>query len=655
MSGIASAGSVTSGIEAAGSSFQLSAAGSFAWNDVTESNVLHIEGASADQNGMITLDAQKTAVESVTNKWVGAFAGGAAVSVSKGGSGTSVGIGGAAAVNQNNAENRLTIKNVSLSEKVENMGVYSLVNGTTVAQGLGVAVSTSGGPAGAIDAGVSVNLIENTVRADVEGLSVGNESGEFEYAQTAWTGEIQVTGGTTVGVASGSGGFSGAVGSGSGAALNGSIISADITNIVNASAEDSQASLAKDGSFTITARDAGTGDGEEAHAYAERAKGRTGFVEEDELLNRSLLKGVQIAEDDSGENYRDLSSGFMDGSGMTQVSAAISVAATGGSSGGAGGAGVVVTDFENTFGASSKGLTVTHDGSGLFSEKAQSDVVTVAVAAGAAGTSGNFSASGSVIVSDVTQTAQASAEDLTLTAGAMKDDAVRAVLAAQTNAKTVNVAGNVSVQVSAGGGGLGAAVVVAEVENNALTTLKNSTISSVKDASAEDGSTVPGALGLLAENNSEIWTAAAAATVSSNAALGASVAVNRAVGNAQIDVDAVTLDGLGHFDAQARDDSELWTLSGAVSAAVKPGAAAGAGLRLEPRINQGRRERTHASLLRREDGYWRVGRSPRSRLHPHARRGCGRLGGTLGSCSEECRGTHGCGRPHGTENKQSRG
>lgn len=301
-------------------------------------------------------------------------------------------------------------------------------------------------------------------------------------------------------------------------------------------------------------------------------------MEEDELLNRSLLKGVQIAEDDSGENYRDLSSGFMDGSGMTQVSAAISVAATGGSSGGAGGAGVVVTDFENTFGASSKGLTVTHDGSGLFSEKAQSDVVTVAVAAGAAGTSGNFSASGSVIVSDVTQTAQASAEDLTLTAGAMKDDAVRAVLAAQTNAKTVNVAGNVSVQVSAGGGGLGAAVVVAEVENNALTTLKNSTISSVKDASAEDGSTVPGALGLLAENNSEIWTAAAAATVSSNAALGASVAVNRAVGNAQIDVDAVTLDGLGHFDAQARDDSELWTLSGAVSAAVKPGAAAGAGL-----------------------------------------------------------------------------
>lgn len=627
LSGIASAGSVTSGIEAAGSSFQLSAAGSFAWNDVTESNVLHIEGASADQNGMITLDAQKTAVESVTNKWVGAFAGGAAVSVSKGGSGTSVGIGGAAAVNQNNAENRLTIQNVSLSEKVENMGVYSLVNGTTVAQGLGVAVSTSGGPAGAIDAGVSVNLIENTVRADVEGLSVGNESGEFEYAQTAWTGEIQVTGGTTVGVASGSGGFSGAVGaavavadidntvastlkganftnaksvdvkalasltqvntavgvqaavgSGSGAALNGSIISADITNIVNASAEDSQASLAKDGSFTITARDAGTGDGEEAHAYAERAKGRTGFVEEDELLNRSLLKGVQIAEDDSGENYRDLSSGFMDGSGMTQVSAAISVAATGGSSGGAGGAGVVVTDFENTFGASSKGLTVTHDGSGLFSEKAQSDVVTVAVAAGAAGTSGNFSASGSVIVSDVTQTAQASAEDLTLTAGAMKDDAVRAVLAAQTNAKTVNVAGNVSVQVSAGGGGLGAAVVVAEVENNALTTLKNSTISSVKDASAEDGSTVPGALGLLAENNSEIWTAAAAATVSSNAALGASVAVNRAVGNAQIDVDAVTLDGLGHFDAQARDDSELWTLSGAVSAAVKPGAAAGAGL-----------------------------------------------------------------------------
>lgn len=627
LSGIASAGSVTSGIEAAGSSFQLSAAGSFAWNDVTESNVLHIEGASADQNGMITLDAQKTAVESVTNKWVGAFAGGAAVSVSKGGSGTSVGIGGAAAVNQNNAENRLTIKNVSLSEKVENMGVYSLVNGTTVAQGLGVAVSTSGGPAGAIDAGVSVNLIENTVRADVEGLSVGNESGEFEYAQTAWTGEIQVTGGTTVGVASGSGGFSGAVGaavavadidntvastlkganftnaksvdvkalasltqvntavgvqaavgSGSGAALNGSIISADITNIVNASAEDSQASLAKDGSFTITARDAGTGDGEEAHAYAERAKGRTGFVEEDELLNRSLLKGVQIAEDDSGENYRDLSSGFMDGSGMTQVSAAISVASTGGSSGGAGGAGVVVTDFENTFGASSKGLTVTHDGSGLFSEKAQSDVVTVAVAAGAAGTSGNFSASGSVIVSDVTQTAQASAEDLTLTAGAMKDDAVRAVLAAQTNAKTVNVAGNVSVQVSAGGGGLGAAVVVAEVENNALTTLKNSTISSVKDASAEDGSTVPGALGLLAENNSEIWTAAAAATVSSNAALGASVAVNRAVGNAQIDVDAVTLDGLGHFDAQARDDSELWTLSGAVSAAVKPGAAAGAGL-----------------------------------------------------------------------------
>ena len=440
-------------------------------------------------------------------------------------------------------------------------GSSALTGGTTV----GVA-SGSGGFSGAVGAAVAVADIDNTVASTLKGANFTNAKSVDVKALASLT---QVN--TAVGVQA-------AVGSGSGAALNGSIISADITNIVNASAEDSQASLAKDGSFTITARDAGTGDGEEAHAYAERAKGRTGFVEEDELLNRSLLKGVQIAEDDSGENYRDLSSGFMDGSGMTQVSAAISVAATGGSSGGAGGAGVVVTDFENTFGASSKGLTVTHDGSGLFSEKAQSDVVTVAVAAGAAGTSGNFSASGSVIVSDVTQTAQASAEDLTLTAGAMKDDAVRAVLAAQTNAKTVNVAGNVSVQVSAGGGGLGAAVVVAEVENNALTTLKNSTISSVKDASAEDGSTVPGALGLLAENNSEIWTAAAAATVSSNAALGASVAVNRAVGNAQIDVDAVTLDGLGHFDAQARDDSELWTLSGAVSAAVKPGAAAGAGL-----------------------------------------------------------------------------
>lgn len=627
-SGIASTESVAAGAKAAGSSFQLSAAGSFAWNDVAESNVVRIEGASGDKSVTpVTLDAKKTAVESVTNKWVGAFAGGAAVSVSKGGSGTSVGIGGAAAVNKNDAENLVALKNIVLTNRVESLGVHSLVNGTTVAQGLGVAVATSGGPAGAIDAGVSVNLIDNKVRADVEGLAVRNDTGSFEYAQGAWTGEVQVTGGTTVGVASGSGGFSGAVGAavavadidntvastikganftnaksvdvkalasltqvntavgvqaatggGTGVALNGSIISAGIKNIVDASVEDSTATLAKDGAFTVTARDAGTGEGEEAHAYAERAQGRTGLVGKDELLNRALLKGVQVAEDEKGENYRDLQSGFIAGSGMTQVSAALSVAATGGASGGAGGAGVVDTDFENAFRAKSKNLTVTHDGSGFFSQKAQSDVVTVAVAAGAAGTSGNFAASGSVIVADVKQTAAAEADVLTLTTGAMKDNAVRAALAAQTRAKTVNVAGNVSAQVSAGGGGFGAAVVVAEVENNALTTLKDSKVASFAGTPGAEDSAVPGALALLAENTSEAWTAAAAATVGSNVALGASVAVNRAVENARIDVEGVTLEGLERFDAQARDDSELWTLSGAVSAAVKPGAAAGAGL-----------------------------------------------------------------------------
>ena len=611
-------------------STNVAGAGSIAWNQFDQTNSVVV--GTSWQTGDIRFEANHVAVEAVTDKWVGAFSGAAAISAMMGSktstNGKNVGVGGAVAVNASDFINSVKID--GLVTTAETMTVQSLVNGTTVAEGLGLAVAAGQSQtAVGIDAGISANIVKNTVSADVSGLV--NESDDdtegFVYDQTAWSGETQVTGGTGFGVAAGGSSFSGAFGAsiavakidnkisstlkdstitdaddvsvralasltqvntavganvgvssgGSSAAITGSVLYAGINNLVSAEASNTSITTRDGGAVEIAARTAGTGDGQEAQALAQRAQGVEGVFTRDELLGRDAIQGVTLSKDQNGSETVDVKGEFVDDASMTQVSVAVGVAAAAGSGGSdsAGSAAVLVSDLDNVFTASSSSLTVSSAaGKGVaFNQTAATDVSTVNVAAGvAASTGGNFNlgVAGSVIVSGIEQTANSTAQNLKLSAAGLDGDAVQSAVTASNTANTVNVAGNASVAIGTAGAGVGAAVAVTGTENNANAL--------VTGADTQIDGLGSGVFAVTAQNAAETWAAAVNAAVSANAAIGGSFVLNRLANNASAHIADSSLTGLEQLLVSATDDSAAWTLSGGASVALQPGAAASGGI-----------------------------------------------------------------------------
>ena len=612
--------------EAGKVTLNLAVAGSFAWNDLDASNLVTIDGSS------YALDAESVSVEAVTDKWFGSIAGAAGVAAVTGSSGAKVNasIGGAVAVNDGVFANTVTLKGVTTS--ADTMNVASLVNGTTLAEGLGMSVAAGQSQVAlGIDAGVSVNLVKNTVGVTVEGLENRDDGDDraFVYEQAAWSGETQVTGGTSAGVAAGGQSASAAIGGsvavanitnditstlknstftnaqtvnvsalasltqvntavgaqvaqgkGTTAAVSGAVISAQIKNNVTADVSNSSITMAdvENASVSIEAGTAGTGEGEAAHAYAERAQGVEGVFTREELLNTDLTTGIELKKDNE-ENGASMNvqSDILDGADMTQVSVALGVGvAAGGTDNGTGSAAVLVTNFANRFTSSTDGLKVRKASEAAkdfrYEQKAASGVNTVNVAAGVAAAAGgnfNLSAAGSVVVSGVTQQADATAKDLALVAAAAgADGAFNSVVAAENNAHTVNVAGNASVGIGSAGAGIGAAVVVSNLVNTARAGLEGATLSGDRAQS----------VAVSAKNEAESWSAAVNGTVATNASISGSVVKNAVANNAAASARDVTLDGLDALVVNASDASDLWTLSGSVAVSYKleSGAAGGA-------------------------------------------------------------------------------
>lgn len=617
--------------EAGKVTLNLAAAGSFAWNDLDASNRVTISSEALD-GSPYALNAESVSVEAVTDKWFGSIAGAAGVAAVTGSSGAKVNasIGGAAAVNDGVFANTVSLKGVSTT--ADTMNVASLVNGTTLAEGLGMSVAAGQSQVAlGIDAGVSVNLVKNTVGVTVEGLKNFDDGDDraFVYEQAAWSGETQVTGGTAVGVAAGGQSASAAIGGsvavanitnditstlknstltnaqtvnvsalasltqvntavgaqvaqgkGTTAAVSGAVISARIKNNVTADVSNSSITMADvdNASVSIEAGTAGTGEGEAAHAYAERAQGVEGVFTREELLNTNLTTGIKLKKDNE-ENGASMNvqSDILDGADMTQVSVALGVGvAAGGTDNGTGSAGVLVTNFANKFVSSTDGLEVRKAGKDAkdfrYEQTAASGVNTVNVAAGVAAAAGgnfNLSAAGSVVVSGVTQQADATAKDLVLDAAAAgADGALNSVVAAENHAHTVNVAGNASVGIGSAGAGVGAAVVVSNLVNTARAGLEGATLSGDRAQS----------VAVSAKNEAESWSAAVNGTVATNASISGSVVKNAVANNAAASVRDVTLDGLGALVVHASDASDLWTLSGSVAVSYKleSGAAGGA-------------------------------------------------------------------------------
>lgn len=610
--------SSTSGVAQGGTSqFQLGAAGSAAWNDTDTENEVNIEV------GNFQIKApEEVSVDAVTDKWVGAWAGAAGINyISElNAANYAAGIAGAVAGNTGNYKTAVNIDATKLNSQglrfntdLKKLNIRAVSDGTTVAVGLAAALSLGAAKfSGAFDAGVSANLIGNTVSTNVKGLSqLDGSAFNTAYNQASWVGDNQVTGG--IGFSFGKGGNTGAKSFGgslifavadidntvssefadstlklagtsavralsditqvttavssavttgeSSFALSGAAASSELTNNVSTTLNGLSISVAGEGGFEAAARSSG---GQEADEF-ENLADRKWYVDNlDELNNESYFKDVglrtspnaeETGKDSSKEQTQNLGDLYDQAGKMKQITVAVSPAI--GAGGSSGGAGVVVNQIHNQFAVNASGTVInTDNASSSVVLDAKDDAFSLGVAVGVAGGKGKFNAAGSVVVSNVDQGASVVVNDLTSTVNRLN-------VHADSKATTVNVGGNFGVNVGDGAiGAVGASVVVANTDNKASADVDGLNLSSVQFSSSK--------LDIAATNRASAWAAAADGAVSvSGLGIGGAVAVNRVKNDALVQLKNSRLTGLKEVDLHSSDTAAIWTLAGNVSVAAK--------------------------------------------------------------------------------------
>ncbi|WP_279125574.1 leukotoxin LktA family filamentous adhesin [Parasutterella excrementihominis] len=610
--------SSTSGVAQGGTSqFQLGAAGSAAWNDTDTENEVNIEV------GNFQIKApEEVSVDAVTDKWVGAWAGVAGINyISElNAANYAAGIAGAVAGNTGNYKTAVNIDATKLNSQglrfntdLKKLNIRAVSDGTTVAEGLAAALSLGAAKfSGAFDAGVSANLIGNTVSTNVKGLSqLDGAAFNTAYNQASWVGDNQVTGG--IGFSFGKGGNTGAKSFGgslifavadidntvssefadsnlklsgtsavralsditqvttavssavttgeSSFALSGAAASSELTNNVSTTLNGLSISVAGEGGFEAAARSSG---GQEADEF-ENLADRKWYVDNlDELNNESYFKDAglrtspdaeETGKDSSKEQTQNLGDLYDQAGKMKQITVAVSPAI--GAGGSSGGAGVVVNQIHNQFAVNASGTVInTDNASSSVVLDAKDDAFSLGVAVGVAGGKGKFNAAGSVVVSNVDQGASVVVNDLTSTVNRLN-------VHADSKATTVNVGGNFGVNVGDGAiGAVGASVVVANTDNKASADVDGLNLSSVQFNSSK--------LDIAAANRASAWAAAADGAVSvSGLGIGGAVAVNRVKNDALVQLKNSRLTGLKEVDLHSSDTAAIWTLAGNVSVAAK--------------------------------------------------------------------------------------
>lgn len=610
--------SSTSGVAQGGTSqFQLGAAGSAAWNDTDTENEVNIVV------GNFQIKApEEVSVDAVTDKWVGAWAGAAGINyISElNAANYAAGIAGAVAGNTGNYKTAVNIDATKLNSQglrfntdLKKLNIRAVSDGTTVAEGLAAALSLGAAKfSGAFDAGVSANLIGNTVSTNVKGLS--QLDGTFfntAYNQASWAGDTQVTGG--IGFSFGKGGntvaksfggslifavadidntvssefadstlklaghsavralsdmtqvttaVSSAVTTGeSSFALSGAAATSELTNNVSTTLNGLNISVVGEGGFEGTARSSG---GQEADEFENLADRKWYVKHLNELSNESYFKDVglrtapdakETGKDGSEEKTQNLGALYGQGGKMKQVTVAVSPAiSVGGSSGGAA---VVVNQIHNQFTVNASGNVINSDNaSSSVVLDAKDDAFSLGTAVGVAGGKGKFNAAGSVVVSNVDQRASVVVNDLTSTINRLN-------VHADSAATTVNVGGNFGVNVGNDAiGAVGASVVVANTNNTASADVEALNLSSVQFAGSK--------LDIAAANRASAWAAAADGAVSvSGLGIGGAVAVNRVKNDALVQLKNARLTGLKEAALHSSDTAAIWTLAGNVSVAAK--------------------------------------------------------------------------------------
>lgn len=588
---------------------QFDLAGSVAWNDFRLANTVEMSS--------VILDSQKVSITAHDDKWIGAWAGAAALSIGKSDKTShSVGIGGAVGVNQANISNSVLLNNVEI--KVGKTSVSARSKGTITAEGLALAVATGGQRGSEVfDGSVSVNMIDQTTQVDADNIVLTSDSSDApDYEQTAWNGVTQVTGGTSAGFSSSegtslAGGFSVAI-----SEINNNVVS-KLKNAKFESAGDVKiAALVSGNQITHAFTGQLAVGGDSTYAFAGAAgvgqlnnsvsaglenstiKGKSLKVESRTAENEEAKKlaqqgpessnasnaasdyleeqGIQREEGkSSSDQAQEVLSDLKSVSGMTvkvgqeegktneigsvvtgKPLVQVTVGMDIGIGGKSGAAGVVVNTIDNSYSSLMSGNTLTL--SGGLSAGAVNNVTSVGVAAGAAGGKGSFNAAGQVVVSNVTQNALTTINNnVQISAGTVSLDS-------KNKATTVNVAGNAGLNFGEGVG-LGAAVLVMNTNNTADILFKNTNKFSAS------------ALNAVSANTSSSWAAAVDGSFTTGSvAIAGAVAVNRVRNTARVTGETLKLSSLNSATFDASDESVLWTLSGAVGGSAGTGGIGGA-------------------------------------------------------------------------------
>lgn len=531
-------------------SFSLAGAGSLSLNLVDDTTQTVVDGATVNLNsdGAMNVGARDTA-------YVGAYSGGAAISLRKGkGSkdNTSVAFSGAVGVNSIDNTIEAAVRNSTLTG-VKSLDIEALSGGTSVAAGTALALTKSGqaGNNFAGGASASVNLIDKTVKALAEDNAVTGKSAaeKADVDVTAYESDLQVTGGVNADVAIGGGNTAGGSltvaniknkleagihggtytdigatqvqgflatkqisaaisagvavgGNGTDNAFTGAMLYNGLHNTVNANISNN-ANITAD-SIAVKAHDTTSGS-KEAKTYENQLA--TYRVEE------SLLQNAGVDTDGSSYYKNSDSSNGLDTAGETvnfdgnkgslSVGAAFVVA---GSKDNAAGAAVNVANLDNTFTAKIDGATLTAD---TIAAQAEADSLAVNVTAGVAAGSKDFGGMGSVTWQDQDNRIQSQVTDSALTTDDLK-------VHASSNAQAVNVAGSVAYGKTAG---VGAALAYNGLDNRIGAYLAGGSVTA-KTPSTGVSVDVEG------KNTGKIYGLGAAVAASQKAAVNGTVVVN---------------------------------------------------------------------------------------------------------------------------------
>lgn len=578
-----------------GPSFSLGAAGSVSVNNIKKETSAVVDGVKVNLKG----DNKKAEVIASDSAFIGAWSGAAALQwnhVGSGESNTTVGLAGAAAVNNVQSKTKAFVKDSSITN-ANKFKVNAVSGGTQVAAGMGLeAVKESGGQGRSylLGTSASMNFIDNEVSSESENNIITGESEDkrADVDVTAYESDTQVTGGFNLQA----GQSKGTVGAAVTVAKLNNKVKAGIKggNYTNINRADTKALLATtqvtsalsvggtnsfgsglgnyqgavsvnniNNDVSATVDKSSIKNAKELNVIAKDIKGSSELAKEyQSLLNgkdREYLEAHGI--DTTGKNYytEEQLKEAAKRDGAVIVNAAASIA---GSDKSSGGAGVAVNLVKNKFKAEVIGEDKVDKTKDIAAEKinvdAKSSTVIVNTAAGLAVSQNSFAGLGSFAWQELNNEVSTKVENI-------KAETDRLNVVARNNTLGVNIAGNIA--------GTGSAAVGAALAHNSL---KNKASSSVTASNFKPFSKTNAKMGINVQalNDSHITNVSAGVVASAKASgISGMASINRGSDETEALVSDSEFEGVNSFNVDAKDQKIVNTIAGNING----GKAAGVG------------------------------------------------------------------------------